>query len=232
MGILSEKVKLALLVNGNGIPDNFKNNSLWFYEQYSKSTDSVKNINVKDVFPGGFYFFQYQDSSNWMKFAPVFVADFKKFSNKIIIFALNLNMIPLEVRVMIFDKFITDRDFEKNDFLKVDYVGLYNELRSLGFEYALMEFDALRLAIVHRIHLDVLPRFLYHQHPINKYDPKKLTEIWSAKIGDRDKRHQEMMQASIEDFYKIDEEISEKYDVLRNKIMRIRNNAIKYGKLK
>ena len=41
-----------------------------------------------------------------------------------------------------------------------------------------------------------------------------------------------MMQASIEDFYKIDEEISEKYDVVRNKIMRIRNNAIKYGKLK
>jgi len=41
-----------------------------------------------------------------------------------------------------------------------------------------------------------------------------------------------MMISSIEDFYNIDTEISEKYDVLRDRIMRIRNNAIKYGKLK
>jgi hypothetical protein len=232
VGILSEKVKLALLVNGNGVPDNFKNNSLYFYEMYSKSTPDILNVKVQDIFPGGFYFFHYQDSSNWMKWAPVFVADYKKFSNKIIIFALNFNMIPLEVRVLIFDKYITETDFEKNNFLKVDYVGLYNELRSLGFEYTLMEFDAIRLEIVHRISLDLLPRFLYHQHPQNVYDPKKLNEIWCAKIGTRDQRHKEMMISSIEDFYNIDTEISEKYDVLRDRIMRIRNNAIKYGKLK
>ncbi len=232
MGILSEKVKLALLVNGNGVPDNFKNNSLWFYERYLKSTPEVLNVKVQDIFPGGFYFFHYKDDSNWLKWAPVFVADFKKFSNKIIVFALNLNMLPLEVRVLIFDKFITEADFEKNNFLKVDYVGMYNELRTLGFEYALMEFDALRLELVHRIHLDVLPRFLYHQHPKNVYDPKKLNEIWFAKIGARDQRHKEMMMSSIDDFYNFETEISEKYDVLRNKIMRIRNNAIKYGKLK
>lgn len=232
MGALVERVKLSLLVHGNGVPDNFKNNSIWFYEQYSKSTPEVLNIKITDVIPGAFYFFHYKDNSNWMKWAPVFVADYKRFSNKIIIFAVNLNMIPLEVRVMIFDKYIIEKDFDVSNFLKVDYNGMYNELRTLGFEYALMEFDALRLEIVHRIHLNLLPRFLYHQHPQNVYDPKKLVEIWSAKIGSRDQRHKEMMVSSIEEFYDIENEISEKYDVLRSKIQRIRTNAIKYGKLK
>lgn len=232
MGILAEKVKLSLLVYGNGVPDNFKKNSLYFYEMYQKSTPEVKNIKRENIIPGGFYFFHYKDNSNWLKWAPVFVADYKKFSNKIIIFAVNLNMIPLEVRVLLFDKFITERDFDKDNYLKVDYAGMYNELRSLGFEYALMEFDAIRIDTVHKIHLELLPRFLYHQHPKNVYDPKKLNEIWSVKIGTRDQRHKEMMISTLEDFYKIDTEISEKFDVLRNKIMRIRNNAIKYGKIK
>lgn len=230
MGPLSERVKLALLVNGDGIPDNFKRNSLWFYEQYQKSTPDILNVKVSDIYPGGFYFLHYRDDSNWLKWAPVFIADFRKFSNKIIIFAVNFNFIPLELRVMIFDKYITEKDFERDSFLKVDYTGIYNELKTLGFEYALMEFDALRVNFAHKIHLELLPRFLYHQHPKNVYDPKKLIEIWSAKLETRDQRHKELMMASIDDFYKVEEEISEKYDVLRSRIQRIRTNAIKYGK--
>jgi hypothetical protein len=33
MAELMERVKLSLY-NGNGIPDNFKNNSLFFYDKY------------------------------------------------------------------------------------------------------------------------------------------------------------------------------------------------------
>ena len=134
MAELMDRAKLSLLVNGNGLVENFKNNSIWFYEKYQKSSEEVKNQTVKDIYPGGFYFFHYQDDSNWMKWSPVFVTDFKKFSNKIIIFAVNFNFIPLEIRVMIFDKFIKPEDFEKNNFLKVNFDGMYNELRSLGFE--------------------------------------------------------------------------------------------------
>lgn len=232
MGELAERVKLALLVHGNGVPDNFKKNSLWFYDQYQKSTPEIQNVRIQNVVPGGFYFFHYQDSSNWMKWAPVFVADYKKFSNKIIIMAVNFNLVPLEVRVMLFDKFIKKEDFEKDNYLKVSYNGMYNELRSLGFEYALMEFDALRIEIAHKITLEMLPRFLYHQHPKNVYDPKKLIGIWSAKIDTRDERHKEMMISSIDDFYDVEKDISEKYDVLKDRIERIRSNAIRYGKRK
>ncbi len=229
MGELIERSKLSLLVNGNGVEENYKNNSLWFYDKYSKSSELVQSINVKDIYPGGFYFFHYQDSSNWLKWAPVFVADFKKFSNKIIIFAVNFNFIPLEIRVGIFDKFIQSDDFEKNSLLAVTYQGMYNELKSLGFEYALMEFDALRIERVHRIHLDILPRFCYHQHPMVKYDPKKLIDIWNAKIAKSADRHKEIMSSSLEEFYDIKFDIDEKYKTLKNHIQRIRNNQIKYG---
>jgi hypothetical protein len=228
MGELVERVKLNLLVNGDGVVDNFKNNSLFFLEKWSKSDDSVKNISVKDIYPGGFYFLQYADSSNWMKFAPVFVTSFKKFDNKIVLLCVNFNFIPIEVRVMIFDKFITEKDFEKDNFLPVDYEGMYNELNRIGFAYALMEFNLSQVFICHKIRLDMLPRFLYSQHPKATYDPKKLIEIWEAKIETRDERHKEMMLATLSDFYDINNEISEKYDLLKGHISRIRSSIIRF----
>ena len=229
MGELSERVKLSLLVNGNGIPDNFKNNSLYFYNKYQQSDEMIKNVTINDIYPGAFYHFHYLDDSNWMKYSPVFVTDYKKFSNKIVIFAINFNFIPIEVRTLIFDKYIIEEDFEQNRFLKVDYNGVYDELRKLGFEYSLIEYEAIRVKIVHRIHLEVLPRFLYSQHPKNVYDPKKLIQIWDAKIANRDERHKEMMMASIDEFFDANSEISEKYSVLRNHVNRVKSNMKKYG---
>lgn len=229
MSELSERVKLSLLVNGNGVVENFKNNSLYFYELYGKSTDEFTNISVSNIYPGGFYFFHYVDDSNWMKWSPVFVGDYKKFSDKIVLFCVNFNLIPLEVRVLLFDKFITEKDFENDAFLKVDFQGIYNELRKLGFEYSLMEYDASRIQIVHKVSLNLLPRFLYHQHPKNKYDPDKLIEIWETKIKTREKRHQEMTLALINEFFDVNSEISDKYNVLKKHIQRLQNNIKKYG---
>lgn len=229
MSELSERVKLSLLVYGNGVVENFKNNSLYFYELYGKSTPEFTNISISNIFPGGFYFFHYLDDSNWMKWSPVFVGDYKKFSDKIVIFCVNFNLIPLEVRVLLFDKFITEKDFENDAFLKVDFEGIYNELRKLGFEYALMEYDASRIQIVHKVSLNLLPRFLYHQHPKNKYDPEKLLEIWETKIKTREQRHQEMTLALINEFFDVNSEISDKYGVLKKHIQRLQNNIRKYG---
>jgi CRP-like cAMP-binding protein len=53
---------------------------------------------------GGFYFIHYKDDSNWMRYSPVFVVDFKKFNNIIMIMGVNFNFIPIEVRETIFDE--------------------------------------------------------------------------------------------------------------------------------
>ena len=230
MGELAERTRLSLLVHGNGIPDNFKNNSIFLYEKYQQTDDLVKNIPIKNVKPGSFYFFHYKDDYNWMKWAPVFVASYKKFSNKIILFCVNFNFIPLELRVALFDKFITEEDFTKDRALKVDYNGMYEELKKLGFEYALMEFNSIQLVLVHRISLEILPRFFFSQHPKNKYDPKKLLTIWESKISSKEERHQELMLSNISEWYDINKELNDKYDALYNHVKRIRNSQIKYGR--
>ncbi len=229
MGVLSEKVKLSLLVNGNGVVDNFKKNSLYFYNLYTKSNNDFRQVNPSRITTGGFYFFHYIDESNWMRWSPVFVADYRKFSNKIVVFAVNFNFLPLEVRVMLFDRFITEEDFKLDKNLNVDLQGVYDQLRRLGFEYALVEYDANRLELVHRVSLNILPRFLYHQHPKNKYDPNKLISIWETKLETREERHKEMTIALIDEFFDINSEISDKYNVLESHIKRLQRNIKKWG---
>ncbi len=229
MGELIERVKLSLLVYGNGIEDNFKNNSMFLMDKYSKSDEMVRAIDVSSIEPGAFYFFHYLDDSNWLRYSPVFVAGYKKFGNQTIIFAINFNFIPLEIRPMMFDEYLLPENFEKDMPIKTEYEKTYQELLKVGFEYSLMEYNAIQIKMVHRIHMEMLPRFLYAQHPKATYDPKKLMEIWTKKLETKKERDKEMMKAMIEEFYEVNKEISGKYKVLKDHIARIQKSAKKYG---
>ena len=149
--------------------------------------------------------------------------------NKIIIFAVNFNFIPLEVRAFLFDNFMIEEDFEKDRPLKVDYKGMYSELIKYGFEYGLVEYNAAQIKLVHRIEMKLVPRFLMAGHPKNKYDPGKLFSIWQSKLKDKDKRNQEIMNSTMDDFYDSRGEINEKYVLLKDHIKRIQNSEKKYG---
>jgi hypothetical protein len=229
MGVLIDRIGLRMLVDGNGLVDNFKNNSLYFYDKYLKSDDEVRAIDIKDINPGGFYHFHYADDSNWMKWSPVFVADYKKVYNQIIVFAVNFNFIPLQIRAFIFDNFILEKDFEKDRFLKVNYEGIYSELLRYGYEYSLVEYNAIQLKLVHKIQMDLVPRFLISAHPKNKYDPEKLKDIWESKLEDKAKRNEEIVSAMLNEFYDVQSEIKDKYVLLRDHIKRLQTSAIKYG---
>lgn len=229
MGALIDRAGLRMLVDGDGLADNFKNNSLYFYDKYQKSCDEVRTVDISDIQPGGFYHFHYLDDSNWMKWSPVFVADYKKVSNQIVVFAVNFNFIPLQYRVAIFDDFIVEDDFENNRFLKVKYEGIYNELLKYGYEYSLVEYNAIQIKLVHKICMDFVPRFLISAHPKNKYDPAKLQSIWESKLEDKAKRNEEMMSFMIDEFYNTRNEIKDKYVLLKDHIKRIQTSIKKYG---
>jgi N-acetyl-anhydromuramyl-L-alanine amidase AmpD len=106
---------------------------------------------------------------------------------------------------------------------------MYAELIKYGFEYALVEYNAIQIKLVHKISVETVPRFLIAAHPKNKYDPGKLFDIWKAKIGDKSKRNQEIMKSMIDDFYDVRGQINEKYVLLKDHIKRIQNSAKKYG---
>jgi hypothetical protein len=229
MSDLLEKFKLNSLVYGNGLVENYKNNSLYFYEKYSKSDSEVTSIRPGQMQMGGFYFIHYLDDSKWMSYSPIFTVDFRKFGDMIVILAINFNFIPIEIRLSIFDQFIKNEDMEKDRLLPVRYDGAYKELLKYGFEYSIVEYNFKQIKFVHKINMSSVPRFLCAGHPINKYDPKKLYEIWKAKIGDQSKRHQEMESSLISDFFDASEDILESYDQLKSHIQRLQKSVEKYG---
>ena len=53
--------------------------------------------------------------------------------------------------------------------------------------------------------------------------------IKPAKIANRDARHNELAASILSDFYDINKEISEKYDVLGSHIKRLQTSMKKYG---
>lgn len=212
------------------ISELYKENTMYFYDAYKKSSKTVLNITITQIRTGGFYFFHYLDDSNWMRYSPIFVIDFKKFENLIIICGVNFNFIPLEIRATIFDKFLIKEDFEKNRYLTVDYQGMYKNLLKNGYEYSIVEYNISQIKLVHKIDTSLVPNFLYSGHPINKYDPIALYSIWQKKLESRNERHEEMMKLILADFYQIEEDMSNDYDALKNHADRVRKSYEKYGK--
>jgi len=229
MGELLERINTNNKTNGYSISDNYKNNTLFFYEKYKVSTKEVLSIPLIKVHEGGFYFLYYEDDSNWMKYSPIFAVDFRKFENLVVMTAVNLNFIPLEIRAALFDRYISKDAMDKNKLLTVNHEGMYKALLEYGYEYALVEYNLIQVKQVHMINMSLVPKFLYSGHPINVYDPKKLYSIWKKKLETREERHQEMMKAIISDFYDISNEIHENYNVLKKHIERIRKSYEKYG---
>lgn len=230
MGALIDRLKLSQSVYGNDIVDYYKSNTIFMMDNYSKSSKDCLSINVSNIQVGCFYFLQYLDQSNWMKFSPIFCVDYRQVNNMIIVLGLNFNFIPLEIRSNLFDKYITEKDIINDVPLSVDFKGMYTELLRWGFEYSIVEYNAIQIKYAHKISLELLPRFLYSSHIKNKYDPNKLMDIWRAKIDKREKRHQEIISSVLSDFYDINKEMSEKYDALSGHIDRIQKSLAKFGK--
>jgi hypothetical protein len=226
MGYLKDKVDIDMFTDS--IFDYYKKNTAYMYNLYLKSDSECVSINRSDIVIGGFYFLNYEDPSNWMRYSPIFCIDFRKLGDMIIILGVNFNFIPLEIRVAIFDKFLIEKDFENDYPLSVDFKGMYSELLKYGFEYSIVEYNAIQIRTVHRISLGILNKFLYSSYPLNKYDPNKLMEIWTAKLKNREKRHQEISSAVISDFYEIGSEISGKYEALSGHIKRLQDSLNKF----
>ena len=78
MGSLQNRVDLNMKVYGKDIVDFYKNNSIFMVDKYTKSDDMCTSLSIRDIVPGRFYFFHYEDPSNWMRYSPVFVVDYRK----------------------------------------------------------------------------------------------------------------------------------------------------------
>ena len=225
MGNLVDQIKLES--KGN-IPQYYKDNTVMLYNKYKSPDELVKPIPVKKMSEGLFYFLMYQDESNWMQYSPIFFVDWKEFGDMIIGYGVNMNFIPLEHRAALFDNIIRDLDNE-DQVRGMSFEGMYKQLLRMGYEYALVEYDMRRIVQCYHISVKILPKFLYSSYPKNKYDPKKLYDIWAKKLAGREQRHQEIIKQLATDFYKTTEEIEMKYDELSDHMKRVQRNHKKFG---
>lgn len=230
MGPLMDRLKLSQKVFGTDIVDYYKKNTQYMFELYKKSSKECEVMRKEDIKVGGFYHLVYRDDSNWMRWSPIFCCDYRKMGNMIIVLGVNFNFIPLELRPKIFDPFIREEDFEKNKLLEVDFKGMYTELLKIGFEYSIQEYNVAQIDIIHRINLDILPRFMYSSFPKNKYDPNKLMDTWEKKLETKAQRHREIIQSVLSDFYDVENDINERYDALSGHIQRLQKSYTKYGR--
>jgi len=235
MGELYDRFKLNKLVSSNDPVSYFKENSIDFYKSYTKSTEQIKAIPVRLMIPGKFYFLHYKDDSNWIRYSPVFITEQKLYESNILFTCVNFNFIPLEIRILFFDKYIKELDFQQdikkkgNHFIKVKHEIIYRELKKLRLEYSIQPYNAAQIVTCHRIMMEDLPRFLFSAHPKNKYDPKKLIEIWKTKAKNSDQRDDEMMKLTTEDLYNFDKDFMQKFDTLSSHIERFRKSIEKWG---
>ena len=51
MGILNERIKLSLLVNGNGLEDNYRRNSLYLMDKVTKTDKEFEAVDKSSVYP-------------------------------------------------------------------------------------------------------------------------------------------------------------------------------------
>ena len=54
-------------------------------------------------------------------------------------------------------------------------------------------------------------------------------DIWYKKLETKSKRNQELMNSMLNEFYDINNEISDKYSVMKGHIERLRKSYKKYG---
>lgn len=230
MGLLrSEIAKLTKV----GVPSFFKENCMTYYKLYTApDKDIVTPIPISNMFNGGIYFIYYKDESNWMRLSPILCADIR---DKRIIFGINFNFLPLEIRLDLFDDMIMDleNNNKQNEgttpFNFMTFELAYKKLLKRGFEYAIVEYDISRIVQVFNIKYDNLPTWLYSQHPSNIYDPNKLYQIWAAKLKNRPERHQELIGKLVEDFYNVTDELIDNSTALKGHFKRLQRSQEKYG---
>lgn len=225
MGIINNKIKFN---SNNDIASYYKANTLKFYNYYKEPKDGIRIIPVSEIKEGSFYFLMYSDESNWMRYAPVFLVDWKKFDDMIITYAINFNFLPLEIRSGFFDKYITTLE-EEPRFLRLTFESAYRELLRVGYEYSLMEFSAKRINKVYEIPIGMLPEFLYSGWPSNIYDPNKLYQIWYTKLAKQEERHKAIISTNVDEYFKVIADIGLEFGELSNHVKRLQRNENKFG---
>lgn len=200
---------------------------------YSKNSDTVMSwirendhtkllpVNASQIEKGKFYFMFYDlsgKSSKMEQYNPLFVIDWATIDNKKYLFGININFIPIAIRVIIFNQIINS-DLKKFDDInsKVDkqnpitglsFAKVYKLLKSIGFEWAIRKFDGSKINKTYCVDMNSLKEFVtMSTAKITGVDDGKLLDIWKSKISKQEQREKELIKELLGDYKEMEKEI-------------------------
>lgn len=229
MGILLQRIRERRKIEGQRTTQI---STEWLIEQI-KNPDGrlVKQVLPSKIEAGKLYFLLYDlsgalKSSRLEQYSPILALRKGLVKGKPILWGFSLNFLPERVRVNWFDQ-VMERFFrgvlsteievevedDSNTTLNVTYEGVYKTLASVGFEYAIREFRLDLITQCYEINISELDRFVsFDTQQFTGVDPKKLVEIWLAKLGEGEARLQQIRKDVLTDFKVVDNELNASFE--------------------
>ena len=200
---------------------------------YFRNKDQTKFelSNFSDVQQGKLYFILYDldgKSSKMEKYNPLFVVDFGFFDNTKWIFALNINFLPVAIRVLVFNQIFNASltlfdDLDKSPIKQepvdnVTFGVIYKMLKSLGFEWAIRKFDYKKVNQIYSIDLSIASKFITMSTvKLTGVDDGKLIDIWKKKLLSQKDREKKMIAEILGDYKKMANELTKNSQSLTDK---------------
>lgn len=153
------------------------------------SRDSVRpemiKLSPRNITPGNFYLLRYNFNGNLI-WCPVLTLEYKVIKNKNIMFAINLEYIPIRFKIFFFDKiFRAYRElFGRNQTqtmkaqvqipIKFDLV--YKLLKDAKKEYVITAYDMSKIVTLHWVSTNLSPHFVMIN--THKYNSKSMKDYY------------------------------------------------------
>lgn len=197
-----------------------------------------KRVSPSDILIGSFYFMKYDyqkinKSSKMEQNVPMLVVDYKPDIDKKVLYVLNMNFLPINIKQAffseltdtyssVFDYNQTVNDVSKEKQLNINYKIMWDLLIKYAFEYCIRE---IRVELINDL-FHVSSNDLHILTSVNTQaltgvDEGKLNEIWITKLKNESftDRLDELTTIKT-NYYKILEELQEKFKYLNNFLKR------------
>lgn len=206
------------------------NKNYEFIRDYLNTNENV--ISINDIILGKFYFMLYNingKTSNMEKFNPILAVDYVDRNGTRMLYGLSINFIPVNVRVNLFNTILNhnldilekneDLDVNKQYELKnINFASIYSLIKSIGFEWALREFDMKLVNRLTEIDTKMLPQFItMGTVKFTGVNDNKLGEIWEAKLKNREQREKDMIAKLLGDYEMMRDELNKNIDITKTR---------------
>lgn len=171
---------------------------------------------VREARIGMFAFMLYDlagKSTRMEQYSPILLADWRSIKTEKYLWGLSLNFMPTNVRIVFLDQLLSyrqqtiDNNCKASSVAKetpldgITYEVLYKSLQSIGYEYALRQFDAKKITKLYEVSFGFLDHFaVFDTMRFTGVDEAKLVEIWLAKLDEQEERHKKMLQMLHKDY--------------------------------